>query len=71
MITDLVQGSFYDVFKTDGILLVQNIEYSGREEDEKFIFMVTVLEQNGGDFKIEFPLGKNDGYNFVLKNVQR
>ena len=71
MITDLVQGSFYDVFKTDGSLLVQNIEYSGREEDEKFIFMVTVLEQNGENFKVEFPLSKNDGYNFVLKNVQQ
>jgi hypothetical protein len=71
MITDLIQGSFYDVFKNDGILLVENIEYSGRGDDEKFIFMVTVLEQNGEGFKIEVPLSKNNGYIFVLKNVQQ
>ncbi len=71
MISYLLQGRFYDVYKNDGSLLVRKIEYSGREEDEKFIFIVTVLEQNGEDLRIEFPLGKNDGYNFVLKNVQR
>jgi hypothetical protein len=71
MFTDLVQGRFYDVYKNDGTLLVRKIEYSGREEDEKFIFIVTLLEQNGEDLRIEFPLSKNDGYNFVLKTVQR
>ena len=71
MFTDLVQGRFYDVYKNDGTLLVRKIEYSGREEGEKFIFIVTLLEQNGEDLRIEFPLGKNDGYNFVLKTVQR
>ena len=70
MITDLVQGRFYDVFKNDGSLLVQNIEYSGREKDEKFIFMVTILDPNRENFKIEFPLSKNCEYNFVLHNVE-
>ena len=46
MITDLIQGSFYDVFKNDGILLVQNIEYSGRGDDEKFIFIKKNYKKN-------------------------